>query len=204
MDHPIIHTMEQGSDEWFAARLGKVTASKFKVAMGKSGKTRDRYKYGLIEEIRKGKRRESYKSESMEFGTETEPSARDYYSKVFGCEVNQVGFIEFNDHIGVSPDGLIGDDGLLEIKCPITPTHIKYIDKDALPAEYKEQVYGQLWVTGRQWCDIISYDPTWKDQILWRLRVERDEKKIADVEVKVNKFVKEMNDLIDSMVNSKF
>lgn len=200
----IIHDMEQGSEEWFAAKLGKVSGSTFKAAGGKSGKTRDRLKYGLIEEIRKGVRRESYKSPAMADGGLLEGAARDYYCDLFGCEVKQVGFVELNDYIGVSPDGLVGEDGLIEIKCPITPTHIKYIDKDVLPCEYKEQVYGQLWVTGRKWCDIVSFDPTWKDQILWRLRVERDEEEIATIETKINKFVGEMTKLIDKMINNKF
>ena len=204
MTDPIIHTMEQGSDEWFLARLGHVTGSNFKVAMGTNGKGRKRLKYGLIEEIRKGEYRETYKSPAMADGSNLEDAARDYYSDLFGCKVNQVGFVEFSEYVGASPDGLIGDDGLLEIKCPITPTHIGYIDADALPSDYKEQVHGQLWVTGRKWCDIISFDPTWKDQILWRLRVERDEKEIANVETKINKFVSEMTNLIDKMINSKF
>jgi len=205
MKYPIIHTMEQGSDEWFAARLGHVTASKFKIAKSSpSTKGRKRLMYGLVEEARKGTRRESFKSSAMQDGSDLEDSARDYYADLFGYEVRQVGFVEYSKYIGVSPDGLIGDDGLVEIKCPITPTHIGYIDEDVLPVDYKEQVYGQLWVTGRKWCDIVSFDPSWKDQVLWRLRVERDEKEIEIIENKVNKFVDEMVALMDKMINNKF
>ena len=205
MVYPIVHLMEQGSDEWFAARLGHVTASKFKIAQSApSTKGRKRLMYGLVEEIRKGTYRESFKSGAMQDGSDLEDYARDYYADLFDHEVKQVGFVEYSKYIGVSPDGLIGEDGLVEIKCPITPTHIGYIDEDVLPSDYKEQVYGQLWVTGREWCDIVSYDPTWQDQMLWRLRVERDEKEIAKVETKVNKFVDDMISLIDKMRNSKF
>ena len=200
----IIHEMEQGSEAWFAVKLGHVSASKAKIAMGGKGKTRDRLKYGLIEEIRKQERRDSFKTPAMSNGIELEPLGREYYSDIMGVEVKQVGFVELNEYVGVSPDGLIGEDGLLELKCPITPTHISYIDKDILPIEYKEQVYMQLWVTGRKWCDIVSFDPTWEDKMLWRLRVERDEKEIAKVEVKINEFVTEMTDLIDKMKNTSF
>lgn len=205
MEYPIIHTMEQGTDEWFNVRLGKVTASKFKTAMSApSTKGRKRLKCGLIEEIRKGTYRESFKSGAMQDGSDLEDTAREYYADLFDYEVRQVGFVERSKHIGVSPDGLVGEDGLVELKCPITPTHILYIDEDVLPADYKEQVHGQLWVTGRKWCDIVSFDPTWKDQILWRLRIYRDEKEIAKIEVKINKFVTEMTDLIDKMINNSF
>ena len=169
-----------------------------------STKGRKRLKYGLIEEIRKGTYRESFKNDAMQDGSLLESPGRDYYADVFDYKVRQVGFVEHSEYIGVSPDGLIGEDGIVEIKCPITPTHIGYIDEDVLPTAYKEQVYGQLWVTERKWCDIVSFDPTWKDQMLWRLRIERDEKEIAKVESKINKFVEEIIELMDKMVNSKF
>ncbi len=204
MKYPIIHTMEQGSEEWFAVRLGKVTASNFSVAIGKPGVTRTKYMYKLMAEIGTKERESSYSNAAMEWGTETEPFARDYYEQINDCEVDQVGFVEYSEGIGVSPDGLVGNDGTLEIKCPYSSTHIGYVIKDKLPATYKAQVQGQLWATGRKWCDFVSYDPRYKPRPYWSIRVERDEEYIDMLNVKINLFIKEMKQQIDLITGSQF
>lgn len=196
--------MPQNSDEWFAVRLGKVTASNFSTVIGKPGVTRTKYMLKLMAEAGTGEREASYKNSAMEWGTETEPLARDYYEQVNDCEVRQVGFVELNSDVGVSPDGLVGEDGLLEIKCPYSSTHVGYIIADKLPATYKAQVQGQLWVTGRKWCDFVSYDPRYKPRPYWFIRVKRDEEYIAELEVKVGKFVDEMKTKINKINETSF
>ena len=204
MDYPKIHTFEQHSDEWYSIRLGKVTASKFSVAIGKPGVTRTKYMRKLIGEAGSCQREESYSNSSMEWGTETEPEARNYYQSVNDCIVTEVGFIEHSEYIGVSPDGLIGEDGLLEIKCPNTSTHVGYILDDKLPAVYRAQVQGQLWCSGRKWLDFVSYDPRYAPRPYWCKRVERDEQYIAELEIKLGKFVAEMKTVMDKITGQSF
>ncbi len=199
MQYPIIHTMEQGSDEWFAIRLGKISASNFKVAIGKPSATRSLLMRKLIGEIRSGKRQQSLKTFYMEKGTELEPYARFEYEKYNACEVQQVGFVEMNEQTGCSPDGLVGPDGGLQIKCPIISTHIKYIHDKILPTDYVPQVYGELGVTGRKWWDFISYCPDDLDMPYWSIRIVRDEKYIAEIMVKIKKFLDEMKQYMEEL-----
>jgi hypothetical protein len=109
--------------------------------------------------------------------------------------VNQVGFVELNEFVGCSPDGLIGDDGLIEIKCPNTATHIEYIIDGELPKEYEKQVHSQLWITDRKWCDFVSYDPRLTDRPIWIKRVERKSGIEFDIVEAVNNFIEEMQKL---------
>lgn len=200
----IIHEMVQGSDEWFAARLGKVTGSNFSKAIGKPGATRTKYMEKLIAEIGSQEKEQGYSNAAMEWGTETEPLAREFYENINDCIVREVGFVEHNEHIGVSPDGLVGEDGLLEIKCPYSSTHVSYIINDRLPPVYKAQVQGQLWVTGRQWCDFVSYDPRYIPRPYWCVRVERDIDYSAMLCIKVGKFITEMKEIIEKINASPF
>ncbi len=192
MKYPITHTMEQGSDEWQAIRLGKVTASKFADAMaGGTGVTKYKLMDALLGELESGSPEPRYVDKNMEWGTETEPLARQEYEDTYGVKVKQVGFVQLNEFVGVSPDGLIGKNGLLEVKCPKLSTHIKYRRENKLPTAYKKQVQGQLWVTGYEWCDFVSYNPL-STQPLFRIRVKRDEKLIKEIEDGVNVFVEQM------------
>lgn len=197
--------LKQGTPEWHEARLGKITGTGFSKVLAKKGsKTRDKYLEELAIERRTGVSTEVTVNEDMRHGTETEPKARAYYEKETKCIVKQVGFIdfapttqvelmEFSGRVGVSPDGLVGDDGVIEIKCPKTSTHYKNIKK--LPSQYVAQVQGILWVTGRQWCDFVSFDdrdvPKMKIPC-WRVRVERDEEYIANLKVAVSSFIDEL------------
>lgn len=204
MKYPITHQMEQQTEKWYDIKSGKVSASNFSIAVGKPGVTRTKYMRKLIGELGSSGREESYINSAMQWGIDTEPEAREYYAAVNDCIVKEVGFIEYSDNIGVSPDGLVGEDGLLEIKCPNTATHIGYILDNKLPSTYKAQVQGQLWVSGRKWCDFVSYDPRYTKRPYWYIRVERDEKYIAEVEVKINKFVEEMKEKIDKITGTAF
>ena len=188
----IIIDCPQGSPEWHMLRLGTVTGTGFKQVLNK-GKGRGGYMDTLVEELRTLEPRKSYVSEYMEHGTKWEPIARLVYEAVTERTVQQVGFIIKDDFVGVSPDGLVGDDGIIEIKCPKGTTHEKYVDKDRLPPTYRAQVQGLLWVTGRKWVDFMSYHPRPIGGERYMIkRVWRDEVYIKTIQSECDRFVKEM------------
>lgn len=156
--------MEQGTEEWFAARLGRVTASRVNdiVARTKTGysASRDNYLAQLVCERLTGKGAESYTNAAMAHGTETEPLARAAYEMKNSVLVDEVGFVQHPTLMaGASPDGMVGQDGLIEIKCPQTNTHIDTLLSGKIPIKYKAQMTWQMLCTGRKWCDFISFDP---------------------------------------------
>ena len=184
----------QGSYEWHMLRLGTVTGTGFKQVLNK-GKGRKGYMDTLVEELSTGQPRENYVNEYMEHGTKWEPIARLVYEAITERTVQQVGFIVKDDFVGVSPDGLVGDDGIIEIKCPKDSTHEKYVEENRLPPTYKAQVQGLLWVTGREWVDFVSYHPRpIKDERIMIVRVERDEVYIKTIQSETNKFITEIKE----------
>jgi len=187
---------KQGTDEWWEAKLGRVSASNFsKVLNKKTG--RKAYMLKVAAERLSGVREETYTNQNMENGKILEASAREYYEKKKQCKVDHVGFVIKDEWVGVSPDGLVGVDGDLEIKCPLPSTHIKYIISGCLPAVYVPQVQGQLWVTERKWCDFVSYCPLIKGNPFFCIRVPRDESYIALLEKEVEVFVSELKSMIE-------
>lgn len=195
--------VEQGTDEWRALRLGHVTASNVAdvMAKGKSGEaeSRKKYKTKLVAERLSGQGQDSYSNAAMEWGVEQEPFARMAYEVAAGNLVDKTGFWHHPtiNWLGVSPDGLVGDDGLVEIKCPNTTTHLDYILDNKVPAKYFKQIQCQLWVTGREWCDFISYDPRLPDpNKLFIKRCPRDEETIAEMEAEVRNFLTEVEFMI--------
>ena len=190
-----LHTMEQGSEEWLKIRCGKVTASHFSDVMSK-GQGRKTYMLKLAAERATGVVQPSFKNEAMQWGNDQEPFARACYEQVTGNKVEQVGFVEHSDYVGVSPDGLVGSDGLVEIKCPNPSTHIGYIESGKLPAKYKAQVQGQMWACDRAWCDFVSYDPRNGDNGYFCVRVERDRKYIGELVAALDKFVDELKEIV--------
>lgn len=163
----IIHDVEQGSEQWHKLRLGIPTASKFdkivtpvKLQATKSS-TSEAYMFQLLAEWIIGQPCDMGSNKFMERGTELEPDARKMYELIYGVKVEQVGFCTTDDgRVGYSPDGFMGENGLLEIKNPMAPTHVKYLlDPQSLYEEYKLQVQGGLFVTGQDWADIISHNP---------------------------------------------
>jgi putative phage-type endonuclease len=200
----IIHeNMQQGSDDWLQLRLGKITASRIKDVMsnGRNDKpsvTSKSYMVELVADILKGEPSPFYESKSMQWGTETEPQACAMYELKEDVDVRHVAFIEANDFLGVSPDGLVGKDGMLEIKCPNTTTQIKrFIDNVGLPSDYKPQVQCQLWVSEREWCDFVSFDPRIDVNAGYiRTRVYRDDDYISLMNKKVCVFIEEMKAMI--------
>ena len=191
----------QQSDEWIAIRLGMVTASKFSIATaGGEGKTRNRYMKDLYIEIDEQLQTVSYRDKNMREGTEKEPFAREYYELVNDVNVQQVGFVILNDFIGGSPDGFVGDDGIIEIKCPLGVTHYDYYTGLANPyTSYKKQIQGLLWLTGRKWCDFISYRPESKNRPFYKVRLNRDEKYIKELAIQVTMFVNELKNLVKQL-----
>lgn len=191
--------LEQGSEAWIEARLGKVTASRIAdmLARTKSGWSTSRANYAaeLVTERLTGMQAESFKSAAMQWGTDVEPRARVAYEFWRETVVAPVGFV---DHptiqmAGASPDGTVGEDGLLEIKCPLTATHIETLLEGKVPSRYVLQMQWQMACTGRQWCDFVSFDPRMPENMsLFVQRVERDQDKIAEVENEVVLFLNDV------------
>jgi putative phage-type endonuclease len=196
--------VEQGSDEWRKARLGYVSASSVSAVMAKgAGKTRQSYLEKIVAERLTREIGEGYSNASMEWGTQTEPQARMAYEVSCETFVTKTGFHKHPsiEWLGVSPDGLVGEDGLVEIKCPNTSTHLGYIKEGKCPSEYYKQIQCQLWVTGRKWCDFVSFDPRIKKETLKLLvvRVQRDEQLIAEIEAEVIKFLADVEKYIKEL-----
>jgi len=198
----IVDNIEQGSEQWKLDRLGKVTASPVKNVMSNGrgnapSKMAETYMMELIAEILTGQSKAFFENDAMKWGTETEPQARDTYSvKNDFVIVREVAYVEHNDHILISTDGLIGDDGLLEIKCPNTTTQIKRALSDDYSADYKAQIQMQLWVTERQWCDFVSFDPRLDCEAGYlQQRVFRDEEYIEEMKTKVYAFIEKMKEI---------
>jgi len=193
-----IFKFEQGSEEWHEAKLGVVSTSNFDKVLN-TGSGRGLYMRKLAAERMLCNTQIGYSNENMVNGLDVEPQAREYYENSKGCSVEQVGFIKRNDWVGTSPDGLVGNDGQIEIKCPIPSTHIENILKAKMPAPYRPQVQGQLWITERKWCDWISYCPALNDRPFYSVRVFRDEEYIKVLETAVEQFVSELKEMINKI-----
>lgn len=193
----IQYKVEQNSDEWFALRRGKFTASTFKdLFMGKETQGYKDAIYKVAFERLTNTSPESFTNEYIQRGTELEPEARAWYEFEKNVEVIKAGFFEYNDWIGASPDGLIGEDGLLEIKCPKYSTMMDYLIKKELPKTYYYQVHGQLLVTDRQWCDFIAYHPSLPKFVL---RVERKRKIDDEILDKLFEAIKKAETIINKL-----
>lgn len=196
----------QGSPEWFAERLGKVTASRVAdvVARTKSGwgASRANYMAQLVAERLTGVVQESYTNAAMQHGIETEPEARSAYEFWRDAAVVEAGFIPHPSigMTGASPDGFVGDDGLVEIKCPNTATHIDTLLGQAVPSKYVTQMQWQIACTGRAWCDFVSYDPRLPEAMrLFVRRVERDDVMVRALERDVVDFLRELDATVDKL-----
>ena len=203
----VIDSVGQGSEEWLNMRLGKITASRVEDIMsngrgGKPSAKSESYMVELIAEILSGQSKPFFTNDAMRWGTETEPQARAMYELETGNEVKEVAFIELNEFVGMSPDGLVGDEGLLEIKCPATHTQIKRALSDSYHSDYKAQIQMQLWVSGRKWCDFVSFDPRLDCKAGFLLeRVERDEEYISEMEARIETFIDTMKKKIEILTN---
>lgn len=198
--------MEQRSEEWFAARLGKVTASRVAdlMAKTKSGPSASRANYmaDLIVERLTGQKAEGFTSTAMQWGTDTEPQARAAYEFLTDADVAEEGFVTHATipDFGASPDGLIGDVGLLEIKCPNTAAHLEVLLTSTIPAKYVTQMQAQMACTGRAWCDFVSFDPRMPGEMqLFVQRVARDDAFIAEMEDAITGFLAELAQKLDAL-----
>jgi putative phage-type endonuclease len=202
--------MEQRTEEWFSARLGKVTASRVAdvIAKTKSGysASRDNYMAQLICERLTGQQGESFTNAAMQWGTETEPLARSAYEAYADIMVEELGFVPHPkiEQSGASPDGLVGLFGMLEIKCPNTATHIDTLLTQSVPTKYITQMQWQMRCCERQWCDYVSFDPRLSQDLqLFVKRVEFDASYVAMLEEEVNLFLKELDNKIIKLTNLK-
>jgi len=192
--------MLQYSDEWWTARLGRATASRVSDIVAKTkagwGASRANYEAELIAERLTGETGESFTNSAMQWGTDTEPQARAAYEFLTDVEVTEVGFM-IHPNIamsGASPDGLVGHEGMVEIKCPKTATHLATLLGGAIPKKYMVQIQWQLSCAGRAWCDFVSFDPRLpaKHQLFVK-RVERNADMITDLEKNVLEFLAEVD-----------
>jgi hypothetical protein len=189
----------QGSPEWLAARCGVASASRFGAVMAtiKTGEAAERrnYKTDLIVERLTGRPLDGFQTAAMKQGIEREPFARMAYEAHTGHIVQEVGFCRLEDiEAGASPDGLIVEDGGLEIKCPERSAHLRYLQQEAEPPEYTWQIQGGMWVTGRQWWDFASYNPDFPERLqLIVRRIKRDEAAIKKLEAEVRRFLAEVD-----------
>jgi len=198
--------MEQRTEEWFAARCGKVTASRVAdiIAKTKTGysTSRENYLAQLVCERMTGKPAESYSNAAMQWGTDQEPFARAAYEAAKDVLVDELGFAVHPTiaMAGASPDGLVGEFGLVEIKCPNTATHIDTLLTQIVPTKYITQIQWQLSCTQRQWCDYCSFDPRMDEGLqLFIKRVEYDPIYVAQLEKEVINFLMDVEDKIQKL-----
>jgi len=203
----------QHSPEWYAARIGMVTASKVRTAIKRRErgtgelKERRRLKFEMLSEILTGRTADHYVSPAMDWGIENEPRARAAYEFYTGRSVEQVGLVLHPTLklAAASPDGLVEPNGLLEIKCPETHTHLAYMADGGVPEEYLDQINWQMACAGPEieWVDFVSFDPRLKDELqLFVVRHDRDEKRIEEMEGLVVEFLEELNEMAARVTRS--
>ena len=212
----ILETADQRTDDWYAARCGKATASRFKDVMARKKPTKAQAKKGLlgdptqarqdyltelVVERLTGQPVPAYENAAMRWGTEQEAAARAAYEQRTGIEVEETGFVAHDTlYAGCSPDGLVDWDGLIEMKCPFnSAVHIETL-LGGMPADHMPQAQGQMWITGRQWCDFVSYDPRMPAELQLHIqRINRDSAFIADLERQVTEFLTEVGAQVEAL-----
>ena len=199
-----ILSMPQGSPEWLAARAGKVTASRINDVMAAKTTAAYRdYRAQIVAEILTGQPQESgFTNAAMQWGTEQEKFARAEYELACDWTVDEIGIVLHPtiERGAASPDGLVSTNGLVEIKCPKTATHLQTLIDKKQPRQYENQMLWQMACTGREWCDFVSYDPRLPDDLqLFVHRFDRDDKRIKEIEAAVTQFLSEVNEMIDNI-----
>lgn len=196
----------QRTPDWFAARLGKVTASRTADVMARTktgyAASRANYMADLLCERLTEQRGEGFTSFAMQWGIDKEPLARAVYEARTGNTVTEVGFVDHPmiDNFGASPDGEVGQDGLIEIKCPNTATHLDMMVSETVPQKYMIQMQVQMACTDRAWCDFVSYDPRLPEELsIWITRVHRDDDLITQIEAEVQAFLDELDAKIKAL-----
>lgn len=201
-----VHMMKQRSPEWFAHRLGRVTASRVADLMAQTksgpGAARKNYMADLVAERLTGEAREGFSNAAMQWGTDQEPSARAAYEFLHDATVQEVGFVDHPriDMAGCSPDGHVGDAGMVEIKCPNTATHIDTLLTGRIEGKYIKQMQFQMACAGREWCDFVSYDPRLPAEMqIWVHRVPSDIAVQDEIETAVVEFMAELDTTVAAL-----
>ena len=200
----------QGTEEWAKERAGCATASRFSDVMAKikvgEAVVRSKYRMQLVTERLTGIPVVTYQNAIMLRGIETEPEARMAYEAERGVIVEEVGFVRHPaiPSCGASPDGLVGDDGMVEVKCPESTTHLTWMEADRFPPEHVAQIQGQMAVCSRRWVDFVSYDPRFPPGLqLFVVRVKRDEAYIKDLETEVRMFLAGVDAMVERLLKRK-
>lgn len=198
----IIKDIDQGSEEWLRLRMGVATASNFdKIITAQTAKesaTLPKYALELATQCLLDTPEETYKNSAMQRGNDLEPLARQAYQEHTLQKVEEITMFKSDcGNFGYSPDGLVGKDGLIEIKCPLATTHLNYILDGKMPKDYIQQVQCGLWISERKWCDFVSYHPNFKEKKLFIVRVERDEEYI----LKMSELAKKTISIRDEYLN---
>lgn len=196
-----IHNLEQGTPEWFAVRLGKFTASSA-TAIAAKGKGLETLVFEKVAEILTGKQKPPYTNPDMERGIELEKEARNAYELETGIKVVQVGFCELDEHTGASPDGLVGEKGLNETKCPNDVNFAKYLYDGKVDTGYNWQMQMQMLVTDRQWNDYTVYNPNFPNPIIIK-RIPRNETDIAKIKAGLAFGIGQKNLFLEKIKNEK-
>lgn len=198
--------LEQGTDEWRKARTGSLGSSQIKEALARTksgwGAGRRNMIAQLVVERLTGEPTESFMSAAMQHGVDTEPQARAAYAFTYGVEVEQVGLVLHPTIKGThsSPDGLVGSDGALEVKCPQPATHMATLLADEVPSEYQKQIDWHMACSGRQWVDFISFDPRFPVELqMFVKRVHRDQTRIIELETEVTAFLREVDEKVSEL-----
>jgi len=201
----------QGSSEWLEARAGRVTASRVadlldRLKNGNAGAKRTSYLWQVVEETLTGRPQPMFVNAAMQWGTDNEPYARACYCTENDVEVEEAGLLlsEDIDRLAFSPDGLVGADGLVELKCPTTATHLQRLREGLVPDQYKPQMATGMLVTGRSWCDFMSYDPRLPleyQTFLIRYNRKDAEELIATIEREVPLFLAEVDQVLNDLSN---
>lgn len=197
----VFYDIEQNTDEWYALRRGMVTASEFSTVLAHGRKkgdpsvTRRKYMLTLISDRMGGAPSDGYSNRQMERGKGMEADALQLYHALH-AEPIRVGFVKRNDDVGCSPDAFVGDEGMVQVKTAEPAIQLERVLKPSLPAEHVCQVQGELWVCERQWSDFVSY---WPGLPLMVVRVHRDEVAIKSIELGVEMFLNEMNELMQQV-----
>jgi exodeoxyribonuclease (lambda-induced) len=196
----------QRTPAWYQARIGKLTASRMADAMefrkdGKEGAARKKLRTEIVAERMTDIIIEHYVTPAMLWGIETEPQAKEFAVENLGLNIVECGFFDHPDieYFGASPDGLVGDDGLIEIKCPTTTTHIDWVIADVVPEEYKPQMLAQLLCTGRKYCEFLSFDPRIPKRQYFLKRFEPTAEELANVRVSAIQFLLEVDTLFEKV-----
>jgi putative phage-type endonuclease len=202
----ILETATQRDADWYAARVGKATASRFRDATaylrsGDPAQAQRDYRTELVVERLTQQPIQRFQTAAMTWGTEQEPAARTAYERTTGTSVEETGFVAHDTLLaGCSPDGLVDWDGLIEIKCPYnSAVHIETLLR-GMPAEHIPQIQGQLWITGRQWCDFVSFDPRMPAELQLHVqRIQRDPSFIADLEARITIFLQQVGTQVEAL-----